>query len=185
MCLDVYDAISLTIHANGNKIGGRTAIQKLIYFHSVKISKLEIVPYMPHFYGPFNREVESALEEMSAFSYLDEKKIISDRYIKYNYTLTEQGIQYAESVKKMNNEFKTIKKTVDVCKEHCDLRPAPLSYAAKSYYVLNSRKKTRTNNAYTIRDMQDAGKDFDWDISKEDMQTGIELLRKLELVSVH
>ena len=32
--LDVYDAITLTLHANNDKLSNRTTLQKLIYFET-------------------------------------------------------------------------------------------------------------------------------------------------------
>ena len=51
--VDIYDVISMTIHTNGGVIEGRTAIQKLIYFETLKIPSLSPCIYHHHFYGPF------------------------------------------------------------------------------------------------------------------------------------
>ena len=87
--MNVYESIVLTLHSNSNTIKNRTAIQKLVYFIDQKISSIEIKPYTHYFYGPFSREVASALEEMSAFSYLNEI-VYSGFYEKYEYHLTEK-----------------------------------------------------------------------------------------------
>ncbi len=182
MGLDAFDAIALTIHANDNKIISKTTVQKLIYFHTVTIPNLDISSYIPHFYGPFNREVSTALEDMSEFSYIDQN-IISGYYETYSYKLTDNGIKYAESAKqKYSDKFETISKTLQICKEYCKLEPSSLSYAAKAHYILtNSGDKFQ--DKYSIDDVKTIAKDFDWNISEDDTVTGLKLLQNLSLVS--
>ena len=181
--LDVYDVIAMTIHANNGEMSNRTTIQKLLYFHTIKLQNFEAVPYKHHFYGPFNREVASGLEEMTAFSYLDEK-MLPGYYESYHYTLTDSGKKYAEKTKaKFNDDFNLIFKTVKICKDYCDLKSTPLSYAAKAYYILTSTEEGRQGK-YKAEDVREVGINFDWDISEEDILTGVELLEKLDLVTV-
>ena len=183
MGLDVFDAIALTIHTNNNEITSKTTIQKLIYFHTKIIENLDISNYVHHFYGPFNREVSIALEDMSDFSYIDQN-IISGYYETYNYKLTEKGIQYAKTAKKKYpEEFKKILDTLNICKEYCELKPNPLSYAAKAFYISTKSKKGKEEN-YSIENLKTRAKDFDWNISTDDTSIGIKLLEKLKLVPV-
>ncbi len=183
MGLDVFDAIALTIHANDDKMAGRTTVQKLVYFHTVTIKNLDISGYIHYFYGPFSREVSVALEDMSEFSYIDQN-IISGYYETYNYKLTENGIKYAETaMRKYPKEYETISKTVSICKEHCRLKPTPLSYAAKAHYVL-ANSESQFKDRFSAEDVKTIAKDFDWNISKEDAMTGLKLLQNLNLVYV-
>ena len=183
MGLDVFDVIALTLYANDNEIRSKTTVQKLIYFHTVMIKDLDISNYTHHFYGPFNREVSIALEDMSDFSYI-EQNIISRYYETYNYKLTENGVKYAETVKQNHpEEFETISKTLKTCKDYCKLKPAPLSYAAKAYYILTS-SEDGINGRYSADDVKRIAEDFDWNISQQDTATGITLLENLNLVSI-
>jgi len=180
--MDVYDAISLTIHSNENIIEGRTAIQKLLYFQTVKIPTFSI-PYRHYFYGPFSRDVASALEDLSAFSYVNEI-VHSGLYDSYSYELTKKGNKYAETkTKQFPKEYEKILEIIKICKEFCDLKSAPLSYAAKSYYILTSTEEGRKGK-YTNEDVRNIGKNFDWNIAEDDIETGISLLQKLNLVNV-
>ncbi len=182
MGLDVFDAIALTIHANNDEIASKTTIQKLIYFHTVTIKNLDISNYTHYFYGPFNREVSTALEDMSEFSYIDQN-IISGYYETYNYRLTDNGIKYAETAMgKYSDEFKTISKTIEICNEYCELKPTPLSYAAKAHYIL-ANSKNQFKDKYSAEDVKTIAKDFDWNISAKDALTGLTLLQNLDLVS--
>ena len=61
--VDAFDTVGLTLAANNKEIVGRTTLQKLIYFETVKISEIRLAePYIAYFYGPFNRDVANSLE---------------------------------------------------------------------------------------------------------------------------
>ena len=178
---DVYDAIALTLHANNDTLSNRTTLQKLIYFDTLKLESLQIAPYSNHFYGPFSHKVASALDEMVAFSYMNEQ--ISSRYNheSYHYTLTASGKKYAESIQKMfPREYKIISETVRICDEYCSLQATTLSYSAKAHYILVNGDK----DGYTIDDVQEAAKKFEWEISTHDAEKGMTLLEKLNLVHI-
>ena len=175
---DVYDAIALTLHANNNQLSNRTTLQKLIYFSTLKL-KLESIPYSNHFYGPFSPAVASASDEMVAFSYLNESISSRYNYESYHYALTDPGKKYAGYAEKMfPEEYQTISGIVTTCNKSCGLQATPLSYSAKAHYVLVHGGKDR----YTINDVQEAAKQFDWDISAADANTGMHLLENLDLV---
>ena len=181
MGLDVFDAIALTIHVNDDEIVSKTSIQKLVYFHTITIKDLDISDYTHYFYGPFNRQVSIALEDMSEFSYIDQN-VVSGYYETCSYKLTENGIRYAKNaVNKYPDEFKRISETVKICKEYCDLKQSPLSYAAKAHYILSNSKDPHKER-FTPEDVKNIAKDFDWKISKEDALNGLKLLQRLNLV---
>ena len=161
MGLDVFDAIGLTIHANNDEIINKNTVQKLIYFHTVTIPTLNISGYIPHFHGPFNYKVSTALEDMSEFSYIAQN-IISGYYEICSYKLTDNGIKYAESAKlKYSDEFKIICKTLQTCKEYCELNDSSLSYASKVHYILANSGDGPVDK-YSINDVKTITKDLDW-----------------------
>lgn len=176
--LDVYDAITLTLHANNDKLSNRTTLQKLIYFETLKLEPLKTVTYRNHFYGPFSYQVASALDETVAFSYLREQASSRYGHESYNYELTESGKKYAHGVKtEFSDQFETIRSIVEVCDEHCKLQATPLSYSAKAHYILVNGGKDQ----YTIDDVREAAEKFEWEISADDAERGIALLGKLDL----
>lgn len=175
--MDCYDALLMTIGQNGGSLHGRTAIQKLCYFYTKKVDGFA-PKYVPYFYGPFSSEVASALADLSAFSFVHEIAY-SGFYGGYTYEFTKDGEQFAEEVsEKLPGERAQIKGVLDVCKSRCDLKPAPLSYAAKCHYILSSDGKEK----HTVQDIKEAGKDLCWDISEGDIDDGIRLLEELRLV---
>ena len=182
MKLDVFDVIALTVHANDDEIINKTAIQKLIYFHTTIIKNIDISEHIHYFYGPFNREVSTALEDMTEFSYIDQN-IISRYYETCNYRLTDNGIKYAKTVmEKYPSEFEKISETIETCRKYCELKPAPLSYAAKAHHILENSKDMH-KKSYSAKDVKTIAKDFDWNISKKDAAAGLAILQNLRLVS--
>ena len=177
--LDVYDAIALTLHANNDRLSNRTTLQKLIYFETLKLESLKAISYRNHFYGPFSYQVASALDEMVAFSYLSERMSSKHNHESYHYELTEFGKKYAHNAEAtFDDQFKIISNVVKICDEYCNLQATPLSYPAKAHYILVNGGKDR----YTIDDVQEAAKKFEWKIPRIDAENGMNLLRKLDLV---
>ena len=174
--MDCHDALLMTVAANDGSLHSRTAIQKLAYFYTQKIDSFT-PKYVPYFYGPFSSEIASALVDLAAFSFLRETAY-SGFHRGYTYELTPNGERFvAKMSKKLPDERREIKNTLDTCRQQCGLRPAPLSYAAKCHYILLNRGKT----TYTVDDIKRAGESLCWNISDDDIGTGIDLLDKLDL----
>lgn len=172
--MDAHDALVMTVAENGGQLDSRTTMQKLCYFYTLKIPSFA-PRYLPYLYGPFSREVASALADLSAFSFFTE-------YLKshggYTYKITESGKKYADKVSgELPGERGRIKDVLAVCKKHCGLKPAPLSYAAKCHHILHSNGRA----GHAAKDIRDAGKELCWDISDGDVESGIGLLKELHL----
>ena len=174
--IDVYDAIALTLRANGNELSNRTTLQKLIYFETLSIEHLKTITYRNHFYGPFSHQVASALDEMLAFSYLHEHVYSKYNFESYHYELTKLGEKYADRAQnKSSDQFKIISNIVKVCDKHCKLQAKSLSYSAKAHYILvNGGKKE-----YMIEDVEKIAKRFEWEIAPDDAENGLKLLEDL------
>ena len=73
---------------------------------------------------------------MSEFSFINEK-IFSEYYDTFEYSLTENGVDYVDKAKEtFQEEYDIIKNTVDICaSKPYELKPTPLSYAAKTHYI--------------------------------------------------
>lgn len=179
--LNAFDIIGLTLAANDKEIEGRTTLQKLIYFETVKISEINLAePYVAYFYGPFNRGVAKSLERMVLYGILDEHRNGVNRG-SYVYKVNPKGTKIIERLKnEFEQPFKEIKDLVDICKEYCNLEPNPLSFAAKVHYMLDTQKTALHEDK-----LVEMGKSFGWKISKADIRDGAELLERLEFVTIH
>src|SRR5207249_5408194 len=132
------------IQANNGTIDGRTAIQKLAYFSKIKIPSLDVGVFRHYFYGPFSREVALGLEDMTGFSFLEERVLPGYQYEGYSYSLTKDSKKIADGVTKhYQKESKKIAEIVNTCNEFCQLKAKTLSYAAKAYYILANTEKGR------------------------------------------
>ncbi len=181
--VEAFDAIGLTLAANDDEIVGRTTMQKLIYFETVKIPEIKLAePYTPYYYGPFNKDIAMSLEQMVVFDILEERRTRYG-YGSYVYKVAEKGIPIIEKL--LNNFEKTftkIEKLVDTCYEYCKLDPNSLSFAAKVHYMLNTQKTKKK----TSRDeLMKLGKSLQWNISRSDINDGAELLEQLHLVKIN
>ncbi|MBI1658101.1 MAG: hypothetical protein IS632_04925 [Thaumarchaeota archaeon] len=163
-----YDAILLNIRASGESAVGRTVLQKLIYLQSSLGIKIEAT-YIPHYYGPYSKDVAIALADLVAFDYVDEKR--SREALGYAYTLTHDGEGIADDAEKENKEqFEKIEEIVSKCR-NC-LMPGPMSYAAKVHYILSVDPTFRPED---VADM------FGWKMDDRKVHTGQELLKRLGL----
>lgn len=181
--MDVYDTIESILDANGGEIRGRTAIQKLVFLAQNAIPGLEIPPYKPHYYGPFSSELGLALEKLVSYSFVSEVKIPGTMYEGYNYKLTSDGEQAVQGIKQENKEeYDKIQELVKTCKEFCELKIAPLSYASKIYYMLGARPKEEPT--LSVEDAIEDAKKLGWNVSSDNVEQGAQLLEKLKLVKL-
>ena len=189
--MNVHDACALTVHgvvaltirsSHDGTIGSHAAMQRLIYFSSIRIPAIRVWPYAHHFFGPFSAEVATALMEMYALSYVNETRR-SGFYDACTYALTPKGKEYADSqAAEHPEESAKIADTVGKCTGFCDREPEarPLSLAAKAHHILASTEGAKSG--YGPGDVQRVAKDFDWNVSEDDVGAGISLLQKLGLV---
>ena len=178
--MDVYDTIYAILDANNNTIRGRTVIQKIVYLTSQKIPNLDVPPYKAHYYGPFSRGLGWALETMVSCYFLYEDNPPGSMYEGYKYSLTKDGHEIVKTSKEENAAmFEKIAEIVKVCRDFCDLKPTPLSYAAKIHYLLNSH----TDGGMSFPDAVEYAKKLQWKVSENNVEQGVKLLERLELVT--
>ncbi|MDA8010119.1 MAG: hypothetical protein MPK75_10480 [Alphaproteobacteria bacterium] len=181
MGLSIYDAIEMTLDACKGTITGKTAMQKLLYFQAQKIPEIraEIPDYTNYYYGPFSRKLAAALLDLSSFVliYINMSSWSNNGFV---YTLSDDGKECADVSKNdYPDEYATISDIVEKCKAHCDLRADPLSYAAKSHFVI--KEFGDINETYQPDDIIEMAKRFNWKMSRADVKTGMALLGDLDL----
>ncbi len=185
--MDVPDAIIVTLGVAGDKIVGRTTIQKLIYFETV--FGLVKVDYRPHYYGPYSSEVAGIIQELVSLGFIEEKietrettrYPVSDDWKRYCYTLTNDGQDFLRTVEiQFSKEYKKISELVETCKERSNLNPKILSWAAKVNYI-GAHEEKSVLESEEIKSRAEALK---WNLSDEQIGEATKLLADLGLVKI-
>lgn len=166
------------LHAEpAGEIDGRTTIQKLAYFSSIKLGI--DMGYGPHYYGPYSPLVASHLENLAAFDFIVEKgrRTIRDRTM-YSYSLTKDGEELAKKIeKRYPNEYRIIRNVVNRCYRIVHNNIFVLSWAAKVHYILHQTKKPMT-----YKEAISTGRLFGWKLSDKEIESGVKLLVALRLI---
>jgi len=164
---DIFDADELF----------RTKIQKMIYFASQK--ELMDNSFDRGYYGPYSSEIANNLQTMVEGRYLEERcHYFVNGYIGYSYNLTQDGRELIPVLRENNpREFLILKDIVKVCRNK---NSDELSKAAKIHFIVK-----KSGSKMTDDDIIRSAKDFKWNISKEDLDSAIELLLDLDLIKVN
>ena len=178
--MNAHDVVALNLDANGGRLDGRTALQKLAYFEKIR-TEIDIT-FVPHYYGPYSKHIAAALADFVAAEYVDERRCKENKYEGYFYSLTEDGQEFAKTTRVENSgAYDTIKNIVNKCKERCDLKANTLSYAAKAHYILNDANVP--GSSVQMPKVKAMGKTLGWDMTDADVKTGMGLLVELRLAT--
>jgi uncharacterized protein YwgA len=165
------------LYAVDDAVDGRTTIQKLAYFASVR-AKIDM-GYFPHYYGPYSSEVATNLENLVALDFLVEtgRSTMHNR-IMYRYYLTKDGEALAKRIEaRYPEEFAIIENVVKKCGRIVHYNMNVLSWAAKVHYIL-----TKSAKPLTYSDAVAVGKSFGWKLSEKEIQSAVKLLSALKLI---
>ena len=185
LTLSAEDAVLAIIASQGGSVKGKTVIQKLAYFLSVVGGGS--LGFAPHFYGPFSKDIEGAVDWLVIDKDIEESSQVigvnSDGFPirHFEFALTEQGEKHAEQLLKENGHLSeranwVVYQLGDFGKKRA---AKPLSLAAKIHYVLTSKGRPLTNG-----EIATASKELGWDVTDFEIGRAIELLSKLDLVTV-
>jgi len=101
--MTTYDFVHIVIHAAGDRIEGRTKLQKVVYFAGVLTGELQKLGYRPHYYGPYSSAVADAVQELRGLKFLEQhaqSEGATDEsgfeMTRYDYALTPEGKAVAE-----------------------------------------------------------------------------------------
>jgi len=175
--MEIPELIMTLLSAEPDGIDGRTVIQKLGYFVSVKI-KMD-AGYGADFYGPFSPLVAAHLESLVGLDFVVEKgrRTVRDRTM-YSYYLTDDGKQLAKKIKEEYPiEYSTITKVVKKCGKMVRYNFNVLSWAAKVHFILRQTKK-----AMTYEEAISAGQLFGWKLDEREIESAVKLLLALGLI---
>ncbi len=177
--------ILLFLDAYGGKVEGKTKLQKLIYFAGVMTRKLDLLGYVPHYYGPYSATVEDAVGQLCSLGLLERRAFRygpGDRrgfeQVRYDYRLTEAGKQLAgHKAGRLPNTAESLRTAVEGIRQAGDASYMGLSYAAKAFFLLRQEGGTATADQIRAR-----AREFGWDVRDEDVNTAVDFLRALKLV---
>jgi hypothetical protein len=181
--LTVRETVLLAIDAAGGTLEGRTAVQKLCYFASLALG--EDLGHQPHYYGPYSRAVEVALENEAFAGDLEEsmRKFFSTwtgrEGRSYTYTLTEQGNEVVaeiseakpEAAARVNAVVKRLGELVPGYRQH------PLSLAAKVDLILRQRGSMMADQIPVV------AKGLGWEVNDDEVAEAVRILVGIDRVA--
>jgi uncharacterized protein len=179
--MKIEDIVILIISELGGKLSGRTKIQKLCYFYSIITGRK--MGFIPHFYGPYSPQIETALDELEGIGLI---KKYSERLgenpngfdrIRYNYWITKYGKQVVDMIGD-NDERNQLKEFIEKIELIGIPSASDLSVAAKAHYILNKQNKPLTDNEIRKR-----AETLGWDISTESINKAINFLTEFGLLN--
>jgi len=181
--MDEFDGILAMLNAADGKISGRTTIQKLGYFSTVRGAIK--ARYRPHYYGPYSAEIAGAIQALVSYGFIEERVEIqespghtSSLYMRrYTYTLTDDGRGLIQKLKEEHGpEIKEIEDIINICKKTANLDSRILSWAAKVHYIQTLEKRDLSHD-----EIQEIARTLSWDISDEQIRKGLDLLGDLRI----
>ena len=181
--LEISDAILAAVMMAGDRVLGRTAIQKLVYF--LTIYNIVDARYRPHYYGPYSVDVANSIQMLSSIDFITEEietpestgYSVPDDWKRYLYSLSTDGKQIFEDFKKHNeSEYVKLSGIIEICGTTTGYNMDILSWAAKVHYILSKKGESMTHDA-VIR----TADSFGWKLSSAQVEKGAELLKNLNL----
>jgi uncharacterized protein len=173
--LTVREAVVLVIDAAGRRVEGRTAVQKLCYFAGLALN--EDLGHSAHYYGPYSRDVESALQNESFAGDLEENVRSFSGWSgregrAYTYTLTGQGQQvvrelrqqHPEAAERIERIVKRLGELVEGYRQH------PLSLAAKVDLILRQQGETTADQIPAL------ARGLGWDVTDDEVTQAVNVL---------
>ena len=168
--------------AFSDRISGRTALQKIVYFLSVIMN--ENLGFNPHYYGPYSSKVAEVNSELKELGFIRETTTVYGynnqgfEMTKYDYSLTEDGHKLLCRKKDAYpEEWEKFFKIADKIKSAGTMHYMELAMAAKAYFILK-REGGKTNRE-TIKTK---AKQLGWSINDDGLDKALTFLEKIELV---
>jgi len=184
MKIKLRDILLMLLKASGDKIYGKTKIQKICYLLSIKIQKEEDFQFQAHYYGPYSPTIDYSLSELVGIGFVEEKKspwavdIRGFEAVRYEYELTKDGKEIANLLEQKEGEtYRKIQNFVKILKELGDPDYMQLSMASKAYFILQREGKEMTSE-----EIRQKAKNFNWDLSTTDIDKAVEILEQLNMI---
>ena len=175
---NLSDLLLLLIHAHGDKLEGRTIVQKSVYLLVNVVGKIQL-SQGPRFgaglYGPYSRDVASELSKLVALDFLSETtETTSTGNLIYIYHMTKDGREVVQEVINKHQEaFELIKDFVDKIKH---MKIDDLIAASKVHYIIEEEPQLLGNLEAIVR----KAKNYGWDIGLNEAKKGLEILKEFK-----
>jgi uncharacterized protein YwgA len=183
--LTTREAILLIVHANGNRVTGRTVLQKLAYFSSLSLGRP--LGHRAHYYGPYSRVVEDAAANAVIAGTLRETAERMTGWgggperLKYTYDLEPSGqARVDELIESHADDWHKIRSAVGAVKGVLpDLDQKTLSSAAKTYLIISESD----GEGVDPKEIPAMAEQLGWDLDGNQVEQTIEILKKLALIT--
>jgi uncharacterized protein YwgA len=184
--MDANNFVTLTLLAVGGEIGGKTKLQKTVYFLGLMADCSEDLGYRAHFYGPYSDEVANAVTWLKTIGAIDQN-ITSwgcdpsgFEARRYDYRFNDQGRRFAEAKARQNPAlYERLQKAEEVLRQAGDIGYMEMSVAAKTYFLLG-RKKGRASTG----ELAQLAPKLGWSVTPKQAQRAAQYLNQLGLVEV-
>ncbi|MBZ5704754.1 MAG: hypothetical protein LAN63_05325 [Acidobacteriia bacterium] len=169
------------IHACGNKVNGRTFLQKTGYFVSLLTGLPVDLRYHAHYYGPYSATMDGTLTQLSNLGFVEEAStgfgVVSGGFEmrRYDYCLTKDGEEICKPL--LNTpEYNAIAEAVRKIRDAGQPDYMELSIAAKAFFILQKQGKGMTGSEL----LKEAG-NFNWNIPEQSLVRAVEFLKRVQL----
>jgi uncharacterized protein YwgA len=179
------ELLLLTAAAAGGKLNGRTVAQKLLYFCGRKLG--QPTGHSAYFYGPYSDDFDAALKRgVLAEDFAEQIERIPDWHggqdaMKHVYMLTERGVNEAKNVaESRKDEAALVSETVStIAAAVPGFRQKTLSAAAKIDLIVSEHQDPIPKN-----EIGRLAKELGWDLSESEVNEALDVLKRLDLVSI-
>jgi uncharacterized protein YwgA len=183
--LSTRDTVLLIIHACGDRVEGRTVLQKLAYFASLALHTG--LGHRAHYYGPFSPKVEDALNNAVIAGELHETvERMPDWHggpdlLKYTYTLDHAGERRVDSlIENHPQAWDRIHGAVTAIQDALpNLDQKTLSSAAKTHLIVSEAE-----GPVPVEEIPVFARRLGWHLSPTQVTRTVDILQKLQLVDV-
>lgn len=181
--LTTRDTILLITHAAGDRVGGRTIMQKLAYFTGLGLNTA--LGHRPHYFGPYSSKIEDAVTNAVIAGELHETvERLGDwgggpDVLKYTYDLTPAGKSRVDRLIEHNSsEWDRIRDAVQAIQAVLPgLDQKTLSAAAKTYLIISE-----SNEGVEEADIPALAKRLGWELDANQVRDTVTLLERLDLL---
>ncbi len=184
MRLKLRDILLMLLKASGEKVSGKTKIQKECYLLSILIQK--DFQFQAHYYGPYSPAVDYALSELVGIGFVKERKSLwavdsrGFEAVLYDYELTDEGKAMATLLKqKASGVYKKTENLVKSLEKLGNPSYLQLSVASKAYFILKREGKEMAST-----EIKQKAKDFNWNLKESDINKAVKILERLDLTEV-